>query len=67
MEVVDQKQCSRCHNIENKINEHENTRRQCNERISNRHEYYKNDKDKHYEWDRKHYQSHSKQEKVNRA
>ena len=66
MEIVENKQCSRCRKIK-QINEYENNRRQCNDCINTRREYYKNNKDKHREWDRKHYQSHIEQEKAYRA
>ena len=66
MEIVENKQCSRCRKIK-QINEYENNRRQCNECINKRREYYTNNKDKHREWDRKHYQSHIEQEKAYRA
>ena len=52
------KQCSRCKKVKDN-NEFENDKKQCNECINKRREYYNNNKDKFQEWDKTHYQNNS--------
>ena len=54
---VEKKQCSRCKKMKEN-NEFENDRRQCNECINKRREYYNNNKDKFHEWYQTRYQNH---------
>ena len=52
------KQCSRCKKLKDN-NEFENDRRQCNECINKRREYYNNKKDTFKEWEKTRYQNNS--------
>ena len=63
---METKQCSRCKK-DKVLTEYEDNRRQCNKCIEWRHAYYNNNKDKHKEWDRRHYETHQEQEKAYRA
>ena len=63
---METKPCTRC-NKEQSLKEYANNRKQCNECINKRHEYYNNNKDKHKKWDRRHYEKHQENEKAYRA
>ena len=60
------KQFSKCKK-DKVLTDYDNDRRQCNECIDKRHEYYHNNKDKHKEWDRKQYETHQEDKKAYRA
>ena len=55
MEKPEAKQCSRCLKTKEQLH-FDKDRKQCNDCIKQRHTYYYNNKDKHAEWDKKHYE-----------
>ena len=63
---METKQCSRCKK-DKVLTDYDNDRRQCNECIDKRHEYYHNNKDKHKEWDGKHYETYQEDKKTYRT